>query len=110
MTNWQFFKSNIKYLYKLYVPIVVIVEERDFHLERCPEAWGYYDRHSNQIVIDKKYDCYLIRLHEYGHWLNARIYLFIDAIWELIWWGLSVRNICKIWHKPKKTSDVDKTT
>lgn len=94
MTSFEFFKrNNLKWLYILWLPRIVIIDERDDYLSRYPEAWGYYDGNTNQIIIVKTFDCTAVRIHEFGHWLNARIYLFIDTLWEIPWWGLGIRNM-----------------
>ncbi|MEN6421717.1 MAG: hypothetical protein ABFD76_07180 [Smithella sp.] len=67
--------------------------EGDKHLRDNPEAVGYYDAEKHRIVLIKKYNNIAVRLHEYGHWLNALIYIIMEVAWEFIWWGCSVRSI-----------------
>ncbi len=87
----HFKEHNLKWLYIPWLPEIDLLDERDYYLKRYPEAWGYYDSNSNKIFIIKEHDCLALRCHEYGHWVNARLFMFFDALWELPWWGLGLR-------------------
>uniref|UniRef100_A0A6M3LPX3 Uncharacterized protein n=1 Tax=viral metagenome TaxID=1070528 RepID=A0A6M3LPX3_9ZZZZ len=96
MNDFEFFcKHNLKWLYILWLPTVEVIkrnEHSDF--ARYPEAWAHYDPDENKIRIVKGCDCRLLRVHEYGHWLVYRVYLWFDALWEFPWWGLGIRSLC----------------
>lgn len=94
MTNFQFFwKHSAKWLWVPWLPKIKLLDKPDRHLESYPDAWGYYDAVGNNILILRDRDNLAVRVHEYGHWLNARLYLFLDALWELPWWGLGLRSL-----------------
>lgn len=96
MTNFQFFKKySLKWLYIPWFPAVEVIEERERsdYLMRYSDAWAYYDSEQNRIYVIKKHDCLMLRIHEYGHWFNARLYMFLDALWEFPWWGLGLRSL-----------------
>ena len=95
MTNFKFFCTHsLKWLYIPWLPkIEVIGSEDDNYLKAHKEAWAYYDSQENRIVVIRDHDCVAVRVHEYGHWFNARLYMFLDALWELPWWGLGVRSL-----------------
>jgi hypothetical protein len=98
MTNFKFFcKHSLKWLYIPWLPKIVIIEKREDenYLKAYSDAWAYYDSQENRIVIIREYDHPIVRLHEYGHWLNARLYMFLDALWEFPWWGLGLRELIR---------------
>jgi len=97
MTNWDFFKTQCFPVYSraFNFPEVVVLEERDNHLSRFPDAWAYYDPDTNEMIIRKEHDSPAVRFHEHGHWINYCVYASLELVWEFFWWGLSLRNICK---------------
>jgi hypothetical protein len=97
MTNFQFYRTYwMKYLYILHLPNIEILNNRDDDelnlLKAHREAVAYYSADENKIKILKEFDCLAIRIHEYGHWANERLRLFLDAVWEFPWWGLGIRS------------------
>lgn len=96
MSNWKFFVSLLKMYQKYFVPPkVMILEERNEYLEKYPDAWGYYEPEERVMRILKEFDCIPVRIHEYGHWINACVYFVLEIIWEFFWWGLGLRSIFK---------------
>jgi hypothetical protein len=71
------------------------MDERDEYISRYPEAWAYYDPDTVTVYILKEHDVIIVRLHEYGHWLNACLYFILEIIWEFIWWGTGFRSLIK---------------
>ncbi|MGD0022624.1 MAG: hypothetical protein ABSC54_10020 [Smithellaceae bacterium] len=96
LTNWQHFLGELKRLKcDAQPPKIILVDKRedsDF-LERHPETAGYYDYHSDHIIILKEFDCLPLRLHEYGHWFNRLIFSILETFWEFPWWGLGLRSV-----------------
>lgn len=97
MTNFQFFKTQILPVYRraFNAPVIVLLEERNHHLMRFPDAWAYYDPDTNEMIIRKECDSTAIRLHEGGHWINYCVYATLELVWEFFWWGCSIRNFAK---------------
>jgi hypothetical protein len=96
VTNFQFFKYySLKWLYILWLPKLIIFREDDRppYLKDKLEAWGYYDPSENTIYISRRHDYFWVRAHEYGHWFNCRIWLLMDALWEIPWWAMSGREL-----------------
>ena len=58
-----------------------------------PESVGYFDWRTGAIWIKDGTDCWFVRFHEYGHWFFWRLHHVADALWELPWWGLSIRSL-----------------
>ena len=96
MTNWEFFSSLVDG-YKKYFkrPEVKVLPERDEYLERYPDAWAYYEPDQRTMFIREPYDNWVVRAHEYGHWIKACIYFSLEIIWEFFWWGLGLRSLVK---------------
>lgn len=97
-TNWKFFISLVDgYKKYFHPPIVAVLPERDDYLMKYPEAWAYYEPDKREMRILQEHNCTAVRLHEYGHWLNACIYFVLEIVWEFFWWGIGIRSIFK--HK-----------
>ena len=96
MTNFRFFIGLVEG-YKPYFkpPKIKVLDERNDYLSRYPDAWAYYENADRTVYILKEYDNKIVRLHEYGHWLNTCIYFTLEILWEFIWWGLSFRSLFK---------------
>lgn len=101
--NFKFFYDHyLPSLYKLWLPVVVVVDEPTEEFQGCNELVGVFAQRKNGspvIIIIRKHNCFSVRCHEYGHWFFWRVYLFVDALWELPWWGLSIRELFIKRHK-----------
>lgn len=95
-SNWKFFRFLLgSYKKFFYPPKVTILDCRNEYLEKYPETWAYYDPEVRVMYILKEHDHIVVRIHEYGHWINACIYFILEIIWEFFWWGLGARNLVK---------------
>ena len=96
MTNFKFFVGLLDG-YKKYFkrPKVKVIDDRDDLLSRNPEAWAYYEPDKRTMIILREYDNAAVRVHEYGHWINACIYFVLEIVWEFLWWGCGFRSLVK---------------
>ena len=86
---WRNYSAN---LYKPQFPCVEFHEALPEEYRAYPEIVAVFEAEYNCIIIFRN-DCWAVRIHEYGHWFIWRIFQFFDAIWELLWWGLSIRAL-----------------
>jgi len=99
MINFEFFAKKIflPAVKRLKLPKIYIEEERDknYFLKKNENAWGYYDRDMNEIVIVRECDNWGLRIHEYGHWSINCLNEILVTLWEFLWWGLGIRSLFK---------------
>jgi len=92
--NFRFFWTRyIRNFYYPFFPLLEICDSLPEEYSHLKEPVALFEGDKNRIVIIKKYDCIAVRGHEYGHWFIWRIGVFLDGIWELLWWGLSLRSL-----------------
>lgn len=92
-SNWRFF-CELFWGYEKYFhpPKIKVLEKRNEYLERYPTAWAYYEPDQRTMFILEEHDCLAVRLHEYGHWINACLYFVLEVVWEFFWWGCGLRE------------------
>lgn len=96
MSNFEFFKSLLRGYRKYFrKPVIRVLERRNEMLERHPDAWAYYEPDERTMYILREHDNIAVRLHEYGHWINACIYFILEIAWEFPWWCLGFRALVK---------------
>jgi len=72
----------------------VWVRNKDRVVPNAPDdAVAVYQHDFNRIIIKAGCDNWGIRFHEYGHWLFATAYDFLDEAWEVLWWHFRVRQL-----------------
>lgn len=87
---WKQYKRNFYYPF---FPRLEICNELPEKYKCLKNPVAVFEDDINRIVIIDKYDCFAVRFHEYGHWFIWRVGVFLDGIWELFWWGLSIRSL-----------------
>ena len=98
--QWHKFKPRL--------PFVRLVDKERVHPNAPDEAVAIYEHGFNRITIKRSEDNWGIRFHEYGHWLFAHAFDFLDEAWEVLWWHFRVRQLFvspRSWWKVFRSPD-----
>ena len=95
-TGWQVWSTCSFKLWKPILPTIYGGNEPPEWMIKYhqipPESVGFLADSTGHIWIKDTANCRGVRWHEYGHWAFWRLHHWLDALWELPWWGLGMRR------------------